>query len=352
MGADTMTILCPRHHLPLVISQAKFNGYSKKSATVIGKCALCHHFYINRVSSTGETTYRINWNTYEFLPALAFDYPVKISKSATSSHSLQQKGPSSKLVLPDSFKLEDIPDSTILVSQIYSHTKNIGTMGIVAEASDQKKNSGLFWVGRTLPSIVLATIAFNPKRTFLYQGTYYKIANNYQLLKNSDKYFDIISRFCNPESPQTVFVYSHKHISFNDQEDYEMVTAMVPCAKSTFPIPIQVYYDKKRKYYWLDEQIYDITRERYGLPYLRIYSISNYSSVFERGFHAFREVSDLKKFGYSVSEREGLTPYERQALLKNLIDQGLMWKHQIINHLTMLIKLNSKTVGMDNAVSE
>lgn len=349
-----MKILCPIHGLPLNISNTTIrydspNRYKEVKA-ITGKCPCCYHFYINQLSLWGEAVYKVGWRNYEFLPLLCDAYPSDTFQRIDDKH---QNTKSEKLTLPYSIRLEDIPDSTILVTKIYSRSKCLGTMGIVTDVNDQKQRNGLFWIGRTLPSIVLATIALNKKkRKFSYKGYRYKIANDYQLLKGSEKYFDIISRFCNPESPQIVFVYSHKNISFQDRDEYEMVTAMIPCANSEFPIPIQVYYDKNHKRYWLDEEIYDVTRERYGLPYLRIYTVTNYSSVFKHGFHAFREVSDLRKFGYSVSERDGLTPSDRQQLLQSLVNQGLMWKHQIINHLTMLIKLNSRTPGMVNAIRE
>ena len=53
-------------------------------------------------------------------------------------------------------------------------------------------------------------------------------------------------------------------------------------------------------------------------------------------------------YGYNVKERE-LTEKQRQLLLKELIDKGLMTKDQIIRNIQSKVDFNGKKSGNENA---
>ena len=109
-------------------------------------------------------------------------------------------------------KISEIPKSTILeVSLSAKLVGKIGCVAIVANQLDQAAESGIFWVGRTFASMILAAIQIDPDRQFNYKGIEYQIDSIVEY-SESKKYFGIISRFCNPTSPQTVFVFSQKNI--------------------------------------------------------------------------------------------------------------------------------------------
>lgn len=52
--------------------------------------------------------------------------------------------------------------------------------------------------------------------------------------------------------------------------------------------------------------------------------------------------SKLKKLGYSVSQNNGMSDYQRQRLLKSLIEKNEISKGYVISHLKYMIKINGK----------
>lgn len=117
-------------------------------------------------------------------------------------------------------------------------------MAIVTDPQEQDSKSGIYWVGRTLPSLILSSLlTTNDSRTFGYKSNEYKVIS-YQTYYDFHKYLSVIARFCNPESPQTVYVFAQKNIAHYQSGNYESVTAMIPCSNVPTPVPLQVYFEK------------------------------------------------------------------------------------------------------------
>lgn len=55
---------------------------------------------------------------------------------------------------------------------------------------------------------------------------------------------------------------------------------------------------------------------------------------------------------YSVSETVGLSAYQRQKILKALIDEGKCTKHDVISYLQNRVSLNSNRQGFNSALTE
>ena len=62
-----------------------------------------------------------------------------------------------------------------------------------------------------------------------------------------------------------------------------------------------------------------------------------------------RKNSELNLYGYTVAKTAEMSTGERQRLLQQLMDNGLMSKHQIVNHLEWLIHRQSGRVKMEDA---
>ena len=60
----------------------------------------------------------------------------------------------------------------------------------------------------------------------------------------------------------------------------------------------------------------------------------------------------LRAEGYTVSQREGLSDYERQAILRRVISNNKMSKRQVIDHIELQIKLRSGNRMYDIAISK
>ena len=62
-------------------------------------------------------------------------------------------------------------------------------------------------------------------------------------------------------------------------------------------------------------------------------------------FNKRKEYSFLSLAGYSVRQNDGLSETERRNILINLLYHGVT-KHEIINHLSMLIETNGSNPRM------
>ena len=243
-----------------------------------------------------------------------------------------------------------IPPSTIIVALL--SVKGIGHIGyitIVADEHDQCADDGIYWVGRRISASILAAIKMHTSRHFRYNDVKYWVAQ-YNEYNNAEKYLSIIARFCNPEEPQTVYVFEQKSVNQFKNREYETVTAMIPCANTSFLIPSTVYYEKATHRYFMNESLYILLREKYGLPYLKLKS--QYSENSKKGYLFLKQHSELNLLGYSVSIKNGLSLEERRALLSSIIDSGVLSKVEIMNHLEWLINSRTNNVNHENAISE
>lgn len=246
---------------------------------------------------------------------------------------------------------EIFPKSTILrVKLKLPYTDANGCIAIVSKSEDQRTRDGIYWIGRMLPSLIMISIQTN-QSSFSYNNIIYNI-EDYKLYSNSQKYLNIVSRFYNHDSPKSIYVFAHKDIHRFSTDNYESVTAMVPCANVSFPVPITVYYEKSTQLYFINEEIYSRARREYGLPYLKLHTASFDECASGKSFSALKMQSELRLLGYSVSASDGLTISARRDLLKEAMDSGILTKSEIMNHLEWLIHSRSKMSNMDNAIAE
>lgn len=204
---------------------------------------------------------------------------------------------------------EELPCSTILTASIGRQENNTifeEFITIVADAKDQDTCNKIFWIGREFAATIMAAIQspLSPKMEFLHSGRKHWV-NSYQSYPQTPKYIDIIARFSNPIEPQTVYVFAHKHIEHFDSDDYETVTAMIPCRNTQYPVPVTVYFDKQSHRYYLNETTYDSVRSKFGLPYLKLRDASRHLPF--TGLASLKAKSLLFKLGYSVSVASGNT---------------------------------------------
>lgn len=257
--------------------------------------------------------------------------------------------PDGLLYLPDTPGIT--PKTAILAAKIQSVKHgDIGWITIVSDAHDQDTPNGIFWVGRTLPSMVLAAIQSMRNRRFEYREIVYQVTK-IKTYQNAQKYLNIIARFCNPSAPQTVFLFAQKNISHIEQENYESVIAMVPCADRIYPVPMPVYYDKVRQYYFVNDATYNTMRRHHGLPYLRVRTVT-FTSGTSWGGAVLKQNSELNLLGYNVGATNGLPVQQRRRLLRQIIDSGILSKHEVTNHIEWLIHFHGGNPQMVNAILE
>lgn len=247
-------------------------------------------------------------------------------------------------------RANDLPSSTICAVRLQDllDRKELKIV-VVSNVHEQDTARGIYWIGRTLPSILLTLIQLGSNKQFTYKGGEYRVVGYIKNLE-FESYAKTITKFCNPIVPQTVYVFAQKNIAHFHSQNYELVTAMVPCTKSSFPVPISVYYDKSAHTYFINEESYVLARERYGLPYLRIRpALSDQLGAKVGGLRAH---SELYLLGYSVDAKTGSDTTARRQVLKRILDSGILRRHEVINHLEWLIHTRAGMPHMDNAIAE
>lgn len=220
---------------------------------------------------------------------------------------------------------------------------------IVSDILEQDPAKGIYWFGNVLPSILLSYIQLNSKQTFIHKGVKCRI-KDYVKNSNFENYVKIVTNFCDSAVPQTCYVFAQKNIAHFQTQNYELVTAMIPCANCSSPIPISIYYDKLTQRYFMNEESYMLAKEKYGLPYLKIQTTSD--SQRDTDLNSLQEWSKLYLLGYNVNAATESTSTVRRQVLIDALSNGVIQKHEIINHLEWLIRTRSGMPRMANAVSK
>lgn len=104
-------------------------------------------------------------------------------------------------------------------------------------------------------------------------------------------------------------------------------------------IPI-VYCRNCNVYYILDETYLELKKK--GVIMCQILSYREYQNAGNTEIEPWKwnVISPLRKWGYTVSQVEGYSDRQRQAILEDIVDYGGMSKDKVLSYLDFFIKLN------------
>ena len=77
-SGESMSIKCPKHKKELMISKKTLDFFGEKISLTIGTCPFCNIKYTNYVPNEASEVFTFQDLRYEFLPALAKEYPLMI----------------------------------------------------------------------------------------------------------------------------------------------------------------------------------------------------------------------------------------------------------------------------------
>ncbi len=237
-----------------------------------------------------------------------------------------------------------LPKSALLRAKVIQN-EEIKTFVVVSDPKQQDSSSGVYWEGRALARKLLTAVHMGTR--FFALGD-----DSYIILRVflTEDYFDTAEKryhFLDAASePKTVFI--SKLLKFGETEKYEPVTALFYYAGSSDPAEMTVYYLPDKDEYYIDYVTYEQFRESYGLPYVVLKnktgeSFSSYSFLADK--------SELFMYGYNVKQ-DGPGTQERQRLIANLIDYGLMSKKTIHDYLSIFVLRSKSIPSMTNAVEK
>ena len=111
----------------------------------------------------------------------------------------------------------------------------------------------------------------------------------------------------------------------------------------TYLVPI-VYCKECDVYYILEETYRSLKQNGRRIRA----EILTYKAYYEsdREDWELREMSPLKAWGYNVSEKDGYTDVQRQSILEDIIDCGVLTKHEVLSYLDFFIRLNESKCNM------
>lgn len=99
-------------------------------------------------------------------------------------------------------------------------------------------------------------------------------------------------------------------------------------------------------YYMLEETFKEL--KKYGVIRCQIMTFERYSKdgFFDGNFEKWRDIGPLKLWGYSVNAEDGLSEYQRQAILEDIVDCKAMTKDQVLSYLDFFIRLHRTNDGL------
>ncbi len=102
-------------------------------------------------------------------------------------------------------------------------------------------------------------------------------------------------------------------------------------------IPI-VYCCSCNVYYVLEETYLELKKN--GRIRAEILSYKDYQNRGNASWGELSSISPLREWGYSVSQEDGFSDRQRQSILEDIIDYGVMSKDKVLSYLDFFMKLN------------
>lgn len=115
-------------------------------------------------------------------------------------------------------------------------------------------------------------------------------------------------------------------------------------------IEIPAYYCKSCNLFFIYNSEFDKLR-RYGVPLCPIYEYDKYINNKSK-YSNLNQESLLHSFGYNVGSTENLSDVQRRKILKFVIENGIMNKHEIISLLNYFINNRRGNLSMSNAIKK
>ena len=144
----------------------------------------------------------------------------------------------------------------------------------------------------------------------------------------------------------TLYVYKGQIKCQRDKHHIEQATAIL-MDKNGHDIELNVSHCLDCHKFFIHYDIYNRYREKYGCLLGNIHMAKN-GEFYSIGCDLAEE-SPLRLCGYSVSQKEGLTQWERQNIIASCIESGGMTKEAVIRLLRWFVEVNGNKRGNEIA---
>ena len=151
--------------------------------------------------------------------------------------------------------------------------------------------------------------------------------------------------------PETTTLYVHKGKikCLVENHDVISVALRIPSDLESKPVVINANYCMDCDRFFISADEYNYYRSIYPIMLIRFEYVSDYDPSFTS---SLANKSPLMLAGYSVRADLNYSAFKRQSILRNVIELGILSKHEVINYINYFISMNGKAQGMENAVKK
>ena len=127
-------------------------------------------------------------------------------------------------------------------------------------------------------------------------------------------------------------------------ENIDAVVDMIAANGNTFQKIIGAGYCSTCNLYFISEETFKDLR-RIGVPLCKVTDEETYKKEKENNSNSvLASESILKMLGYSVSQKDNLTDWQRRKILTEVIDNGICSKHKVLSLLRFFITMHISTM--------
>lgn len=156
-------------------------------------------------------------------------------------------------------------------------------------------------------------------KTGITEEDYYRILNR---IKNQNKYDFLIKG-------TTQFCSNRKHKIISIEADLDIIGRDGKIGKIKCP----AYYCENCNVFYIYNTIFENIKNS-GTLLCKIYDMFKINT--DNNYYELNSESIMHSYGYNVNANDDLTMFQRQTILKNLLDNRIMSRNEITNHLTYL----------------
>lgn len=153
----------------------------------------------------------------------------------------------------------------------------------------------------------------------------------------------------NPD-PVTIWIYRMHDPCRTHSDMVEPVTAKVPSVRDREPHAMNIAYCRHCKKYYITSTSFNLYASKYGMPLIQIAIAQTQDTKCD--YALWREESVLHFIGYNVSAVHALSAAQRQQILVEALDAGLVTKPHTVAFLEGLIRRNRTRENYRYAVSK
>lgn len=144
-------------------------------------------------------------------------------------------------------------------------------------------------------------------------------------------------------------LYIYKNLTVCHRRKHNLISATALITGRNYAeIKLNVEYCEQCNRFYMNYVTYEHYRELYGilLGNFHMYSTTDHNNAF------LASESPLKLCGYSVNQMDGLSDFDRQYIISQVIDKNILQKREVIRYLEYFINMNGKKRGNELAESK